>query len=140
MSNRRNIKGEAPDSPPADMICLWEMDGSGTVCGRQFFDQGKFVDHLNNEHVGALDGLRHVCLWRGCVRSMREFKAKYKLINHIRVHTGKLQFRAYLMNMFLGEKPFRCSDPRCKKRFARSENLKIHERIHTGRSYQVYYS
>lgn len=89
-TNKRNIKREPSNSPPVDMICMWETDNAGGVCGRQFHDQRKFVDHLNNEHVGALDGIRHVCLWRDCSRSLREFKAKYKLINHIRVHTGEV--------------------------------------------------
>jgi uncharacterized Zn-finger protein len=122
-ASRRAIKREPSDSPPVDMICMWVSDAQGGICGRQFTEQREFVDHLNNEHVGALDGLRHVCLWRDCSRSLREFKAKYKLINHIRVHSG--------------EKPFHCSDPHCKKRFARSENLKIHERIHTGMYFKL---
>ncbi len=46
--------------------------------------------------------------WEECPREGKAFKAKYKLINHIRVHTG--------------EKPFPCPFPGCGKVFARSEN------------------
>ncbi|XP_010129024.1 PREDICTED: zinc finger protein ZIC 1-like, partial [Chlamydotis macqueenii] len=59
----------------------------------------------------------HICFWEECPREGKPFKAKYKLVNHIRVHTG--------------EKPFPCPFPGCGKVFARSENLKIHKRTHT---------
>ncbi len=76
------------------------------------------VTHLTVEHVGGPDQLTHTCLWLDCPRHGRAFKAKYKLVNHMRVHTG--------------EKPFPCPFPCCGKVFARSENLKIHKRTHTG--------
>ena len=76
------------------------------------------VNHLTVEHVSGPEQSNHICFWQDCPRHGRAFKAKYKLVNHIRVHTG--------------EKPFACPFPRCGKVFARSENLKIHKRTHTG--------
>ena len=69
--------------------------------------------------MGGTDQNLHVCYWENCIREGKPFKAKYKLVNHIRVHTG--------------EKPFACPFIGCGKVFARSENLKIHKRTHTGK-------
>ncbi|KAG7251567.1 hypothetical protein CRUP_024630 [Coryphaenoides rupestris] len=87
-------------------------------CNKTFSTMHELVTHLTVEHVGGPEQSNHICFWEECSREGKPFKAKYKLVNHIRVHTG--------------EKPFPCPFPGCGKVFARSENLKIHKRTHTG--------
>ena len=78
------------------------------------------VTHLTIDHVGGPEQTDHACYWQDCPREHKPFKAKYKLVNHVRVHTG--------------EKPFMCPFHGCNRFFARSENLKIHKRTHTGKT------
>ncbi|XP_017874569.1 PREDICTED: zinc finger protein 202 [Drosophila arizonae] len=94
------------------LICRW------TDCNMEFMQQHLFVEHIEKCHVDVRKGEDFSCFWLDCSRRYKPFNARYKLLIHMRVHSG--------------EKPNKCPFPGCNKAFSRLENLKIHQRSHTG--------
>ena len=79
-----------------------------------------------------------------CNHCVKSFISRYKLMDHIRIHTCEKPFHCSQCSksftrkwnlvshqkIHTGEKPFQCSQ--CSKSFARKGDLVKHQKIHTG--------
>ena len=71
------------DEPTEQRICLWNG------CGQEFFDLDDIVQHIENTHIekGKMDDF--TCMWQMCPRKCKPFNARYKLLIHMRIHSGE---------------------------------------------------
>ncbi|KAG8511400.1 Zinc finger protein ZIC 4, partial [Galemys pyrenaicus] len=115
-----------------ELICKWlatNIPAPQRLCSKTFSTMHELVTHVTVEHVGGPEQANHICFWEECPRQGKPFKAKYKLVNHIRVHTGEKPFPCPFPGW---EKPFRCEFEGCERRFANSSDRKKHSHVHTS--------
>lgn len=64
--------------------CKWQN------CGLNFGSLNVFVSHIGRKHIeGNRKGDQYTCYWNNCERKQSPFNARYKLLIHMRVHTGE---------------------------------------------------
>ena len=75
--------GELDENGEKQHICRW-ID-----CNNQFKEQDELVRHLEKAHIDQRKGEDFTCFWAGCQRRYKPFNARYKLLIHMRVHSGE---------------------------------------------------
>lgn len=64
--------------------CDWQN------CGSKFGSLNTYVSHIERKHIeGNRKGDQYTCYWDNCERKQCPFNARYKLLIHMRVHTGE---------------------------------------------------
>ena len=63
--------------------CLWKD------CNLKFANQSALVIHIEKTHVEVKKGEEFSCFWLDCPRRYKPFNARYKLLIHMRVHSGE---------------------------------------------------
>lgn len=67
-----------------DFQCDWQN------CGLHFGTLNSYVTHIERKHIeGNRKGDQYTCYWDNCERKQCPFNARYKLLIHMRVHTGE---------------------------------------------------
>lgn len=76
--------GEGCASSQGDeQTCQW-LD-----CCAAYKQTEELVRHIEKVHVDQRKGEDFTCFWAGCVRRYKPFNARYKLLIHMRVHSGE---------------------------------------------------
>lgn len=74
---------QEPDEGEQQLVCCWKG------CNQEFDSQATLVLHIEKSHVCCSKGDEYTCLWTECPRQYRSFNARYKLLIHMRVHSGE---------------------------------------------------
>jgi uncharacterized C2H2 Zn-finger protein len=83
---QNNIMMAADEKDDGEMkpsFCKW-ID-----CNQVFGDQEDLVRHIEKVHIDQRKGDDFTCFWQGCPRRYKPFNARYKLLIHMRVHSGE---------------------------------------------------
>lgn len=83
-ANPTSVPPQPQTQEPNDpLICLWNS------CGKMFDEQEDLVQHIEAHHIekGKVDVF--TCQWQACPRNKKPFNARYKLLIHMRIHSGE---------------------------------------------------
>lgn len=80
-----NVAVDATDSEcqSKEWICQWKD------CFKIYSNQTELVKHIEKTHIEVKKGDVFSCYWLNCTRQHKPFNARYKLLIHMRVHSGE---------------------------------------------------
>lgn len=90
-----NIKHDLYRTTTSSPLKIEEIDPCEPIecrwaeCFEMFPDQNALVKHIEKRHVEQKKGDEFSCFWLDCVRQNKPFNARYKLLIHMRVHSGE---------------------------------------------------
>ncbi|OXB80779.1 UNVERIFIED_CONTAM: hypothetical protein H355_010545 [Colinus virginianus] len=83
----------APDPQPEEDGDLDDFNGKHGCrwvdCNMLYDQQEELVRHIEKIHIDQRKGEDFTCFWAGCPRRLKPFNARYKLLIHMRVHSGE---------------------------------------------------
>ena len=77
------VSSSSVQSLAAPLPCLW------AGCALQYDRQTALVKHIEKVHVDSRGCDEYTCYWADCPRQQKPFNARYKLMIHMRVHSGE---------------------------------------------------
>lgn len=93
------LKLTSGSSPGSQTVSEREEVGGGALvdkqmcrwidCSAAYEQQEELVRHIEKVHIDQRKGEDFTCFWAGCIRRYKPFNARYKLLIHMRVHSGE---------------------------------------------------
>uniref|UniRef100_A0A3B1IDG3 GLIS family zinc finger 1a n=1 Tax=Astyanax mexicanus TaxID=7994 RepID=A0A3B1IDG3_ASTMX len=125
-AQKRTDLGLAPEEKEVKLFSCTEQPCQWMDCRASYVQKDELVRHIEKVHVDQRKGDDFTCFWAGCVRRCKPFNARYKLLIHMRVHSGEKPNRCM--------KPYACQLPGCTKRYTDPSSLRKHVKSHSSRT------
>ena len=80
---------KSPTAQPPDTTCTDPVNCEWDTCMQQFSCVTELVQHIEETHIIKGIVKDYMCLWRNCLRNRKPFKDRYRLVDHLRIHSGE---------------------------------------------------